>query len=299
MGMRVKKTTTIYNFCTMNIPPTVTKPYKKVEKLAENCAPSGKAKQVGEKLQYIETRLPFGQLSLEFLFAMDLKRLATLFMMLSACSSVPVVRNTVQSSRAFLTPKNRVLQKCLTTCLEGRQSQVCFDESINDAIPAPVLPDYICKSIGCRKPTGTCPTEVTTFPFQCMLRGDSGLIQSDVDGIESVCNVPVERMKTCSFNPTLGSSAQFSHGQEVTFETQRRNSTERKSKTCFCYDGQWIGRNAVDGTKVMKKNANRFICNVHNSSKYLRVKNVMEPIFPNDGVFVQKCREVLLNRQRL
>ena len=232
---------------------------------------------------------------------MDLSRLAMLFMLSSACSSVPVKINTVQNSRAFLTPQKRVLQKCLTTCLEGKQSQVCFDKDISDARPAPVLPDYICKSIGCRKPIDTCPTGVTTFPFQCMLQGSSGLIQSDVDGVESICNVPVQRMKPCSFNPTLagGTSADFSHGQEVTFETQQRNSTKRRSKKCVCYNGQWMRRKAVDGTSVMTKN--RFICDVHNSNnlKYLRVKKVMEPVFPKKGVFEQKCLEVENRHVRL
>ena len=226
---------------------------------------------------------------------MNISKLAILLMLSSACSSAPLPRLTIQRRKVF---RSRALQKCLTTCLEGKPSQICFDESFNDARPAPVLPDYICKSIGCRKPTDTCPTRVTTFPFQCMLRGSSGLIQSDVDGLESVCNVPVERMKPCSFNPTPESSAHFSHGQEVTFETQRRNSTSPRSKTCLCYDGQWIGRKAVDGTSVMTKN--RFICDVQNSNQlsYLRVKAVMDPTFPNNGVFLEKFFEEV-DRRRL
>ena len=212
-------------------------------------------------------------------------------MMSSLCLSAPMRSLEVNRTRSKRTVSSQYVQKCLATCLEGKSSQICFGEGIHDARPAPVLPDHICKSTRCLPSTETCPTNVTTFPFRYMLTRGS-LRRSDTNNVSSICGVPVENMAACAFRPTPESTTDFSHGQEVMFVTRRRDSTDFKSKTCVCYDGQWISRNAIYGTTNTKKNS--FLCNVHNSQKlkYLRTKRVMQPTtFTEESLFVRIITE--------
>ena len=198
-----------------------------------------------------------------------------------------LVNNT---NRSRTSPSFR---NCLMTCLAGKISQICFDEDIQLARPAPVLPGYVCKAAGFLRSTEPCPTKVTTFPFRCMLERRPVVRRSDVEDVTSVCNVPVQRMQSCLFNTTLGISNDFNHGQEVRFETRRRNPTALGSKTCVCYDGQWIARKAVYRLKPVKKS--RIICDVHSSKplEYLRVKKVKDPDFPENGNFLERLSEEL------
>ena len=223
-------------------------------------------------------------------FEMGFFKVLSFLMMSSLCFSAPMRSSEGNTTRTKRTVFSQSVQKCLTTCLEGEQRQICFDESIHDARPAPVLPDYICKSTRCLPSIETCPSNVTTFPFQCMLTRGS-LRKSDTNNVSSICNVPVQNMAACAFRPTSESDTDFSHGQEVTFVTQRRGSSDFKSKTCVCYDGQWISRNAIYRTTTTKKNS--FLCNVHNSQKlkYLRTKRVMQPTFTKESLFVRLFTE--------
>ena len=224
---------------------------------------------------------------------MGFNKVLPFLMMSSVClsSAAPMRSSEGNRTRSKRTVSDPSVQKCLTTCLEGTPSRICFDKSIHDAIPAPDLPDYICKSTRCLPSTETCPTKNTTFPFQCMLTRSS-LRRSDTNNVSSICNVPVQNMAACAFRPTPESSTDFSHGQEVTFVTQRfrRGLADFKSKTCVCYDGQWISRKAIYGT--MK---HRFLCDVHNSPnlKYLRTKRVMKPTFTKESLFYRMLAEEL------
>ena len=225
---------------------------------------------------------------------MALLELVVLLLATSVCLSASVGQLEIHQRNIKIKrlSSRRSAKKCLMTCLEGKPQQICFDEGIHDARPAPVLPDYVCKSIGCLTKIEPCPTKATTFPFECMMESRYPWKQADDDDIMSVCNVRVRRMESCLFSSQRGGSSAFSHGQEVTFEVQRRHPPVLKSKICVCYNGEWIARNAVYGTKAVNKS--RILCDVTNRSKklrYLRVKNIMEPEFSKTGVFLKKILE--------
>ena len=171
---------------------------------------------------------------------------------------------------------------CLWTCLAGERSELCFNEGINDIRPGLVLPDYICDVTECLRSTETCPTKVTTFPFQCMLRRWQPVVhRSDAQNAKlSVCNVPVKQMKSCVFSPPSGNSEDFSHANTVTFEIRLRGSTpvRWKAKKCVCYNGQWIESRALSSNRRVKKS--RIFCHIQSSKHwvYLRVKRVYEPV---------------------
>ena len=225
---------------------------------------------------------------------MALIQFVLLLLATSVCFSAPwgPLQLIKRKSKIKRSSPSRPARSCLMTCLEGESSQICFDDGIHDPRPGPVLPEYVCKLTGCLTSSAPCPTKGTTFPFQCMKESRYQWKQADDNDITSVCNVPVRRMEFCLFSPTSGSASVFSHGQNVTFEVQRKNSPGFKSKTCVCYDGQWIARNAVYGTKAVKKR--RILCDVTNRSKklrYLRVTNVMEPEFSKRGVFLKRFSE--------
>ena len=206
---------------------------------------------------------------------------------ISVCLSSPVENDKLKGKTKRSTASSSSRRKCMMTCLEGEPSQICFDESVHDARPGPVLPDHVCNAIGCLKSAEPCPT----FPFRCMIEKHAVLEQSDVEGITAMCNVPVKEMEPCSFSPPSGSSNDFRHGQEVRFVTRPRKSTALKSKTCICYDGKWIWRKAVYGTKSV--NENDIFCDVGSSKnlEYLRVKKVKKPRFSKNSVFLRKFFE--------
>ena len=189
-------------------------------------------------------------------------------------------------NRSTVSPSIR--RKCMMTCLEGKPSQICFDEKIEDARPGPVLPDYVCNATGCLKSAEPCPTNVTTFPFRCMNDRHPVLEQSDVEGITTMCNVRVKEMELCSFSPASGSSNDFRHGQEVRFVTRPRNSTAVEQKTCICYDGKWIWRKAVYGRNSVEENHIFCDIGVSKNLEYLRVKKVKKHRFSKNSVFSRK-----------
>ena len=216
----------------------------------------------------------------------------------SVCLSAPVklqkvdkLKGNTNSSRS-----SPLFSNCLMTCLAGRSRQICFDVfvDIDHARPAPRLPDHVCKATGCRKPTETCQTKKTTFPFRCMLQRRSVVHRSDVQNASmSVCNVPVKRMKSCVFSPASGNSKVFSHAEKVRFETRPRGSTALESKTCVCYDGQWLARQAfkLNRRKAVKKSG--IFCDVQSSNtlEYLRVEKAKKPQFPKNGVFQERLSD--------
>ena len=219
---------------------------------------------------------------------MAIHKVFLLLLFSSACLSAPVKKHDAQ-----LEASSRSIQKCLTTCLKGEPRQICFDEGIHDARPAPIVPEHVCKVTDCVVSNITCPSNKTTLPFQCLMTTRAILKQVNANERESVCNVPIRRMEFCLFSPAPGRVSDFSHGQEVTFDVRRRGSSKLKSKTCLCYNGRWISRNAIySGTSVKKT---RIFCHVNNSRnpKYLRTKNVMEPAFPKNGVIAKLLSEHL------
>ena len=224
-------------------------------------------------------------------FSMALLEAVVLSLFISVCLSAPVENDNLNGKTKRSTTSSSIRRKCMMTCLEGETSQICFDESIEDPRPGPVLPDYVCNATGCLKSAEPCPTNVTTFPFRCMTKMHRVLEQSDVEGITTMCNVRVKEMEPCSFSPASGSSNNFRHGQEVRFVTRRRKSTALKSKKCMCYDGKWIWRKAVYGRNSVMES--RIFCDVHGSKhlEYLRVTTIKKPQFPDTGVFLKLLKK--------
>ena len=109
-----------------------------------------------------------------------------LLLFISVCLSAPVENDKLivkgRPKRSTVSPSD--CRKCMMICLEGEPSQICFDESIDDARPGPVLPDNVCTAAGCLKLAEPCPTNVTTF--RCMIERRPVLEQSDVDGITTM-----------------------------------------------------------------------------------------------------------------
>ena len=234
--------------------------------------------------------------------------LMTIFLILKwafVCLSAPVklqevdrLKRNTDSSRSC--PSLSDL-KCLWTCLAGERSEVCFNESISDIRPAPVLPDYVCDATECLRSAGTCPTKVTTFPFECMLQRRAVMHRSDGQNVESVCNVPVKRMRSCVFSPPSGNSEVFSHAHKVTFEIRRRGSTSLGSKACVCYDGQWIAWKALKPKRLKAVKPSHIFCDMQSSKRleYLQVQKVQKPEFSNNGTFVYRLYvEINAIRQR-
>ena len=234
-----------------------------------------------------------GQLRLLLIISMAVLDVIFLLLFSPACLSVLVNNLDVQPEASRRLPTSPTVQNCLTTCLEGELSQICFDESIQDARPSPIVPDHVCKVTDCLVSNITCSTNETTLPLQCMVSRRAIIKQVNVDEEEStsVCNVPVHPMESCLFSPTSGSASVFSHGDEVTFDVQRKSFSKLKLKTCVCYNGRWISRNAVYSATSMKKS--RILCKVHGSKnlQYLRATKVMEPAFKKNGVFAKLISE--------
>ena len=144
--------------------------FKKPPKGSKSQVFSGRKRRGKSFLRYVRFK-PVVIRFFFFLFSMALLELVVLLLATSVCLSASVGpleihQRNIKIKRLSSRPSAK---KCLMTCLEGKPQQICFDEGIHDARPAPVLPDYVCKSIGCLTKIEPCRTKATTFPFECMM----------------------------------------------------------------------------------------------------------------------------------